>query len=108
MLAVSKFFDKAGAWCAVCVLFAVSEVYNGQRMGKLVTRPLTDFSDLTGKNGALTIHGKSGFHASNAARALEFMQRAKNPATQVDAQVNAHKKEQVLQNRKALESIVET
>ena len=107
-LAVSKCCDKAGAWCAVCVLFAVSDVYNGQRMGKLVTRPLTDFSDLTGKKGALDVHEQSGFHASNAARALEFMQRAKDPATQVDAQVNAHKKEQVLQNRKALVSIVET
>ena len=36
-IAVSRSGDKAGAWCAVCVcvLFAVSDVYNGQRMGKL-------------------------------------------------------------------------
>jgi len=71
-IAVLRSGDKAGAWCAVCVLFAVSNVYNGQRMGKLVTRPLLDFSDLTVKNGALDIHERSRCHVSNVARALEF------------------------------------
>lgn len=107
-LAVSKSSDKAGAWCATCVLFAVSDEYNGQRMSKLVSRPLTDFSDLTGKNGALDVHERSGFHMANASRAQEFLQRAKDPTTHVCAQVNSHKKQQVMQNRKALASIVET
>jgi hypothetical protein len=90
------------------VLFAVSDEYNGQKMGKLVTRPLTDFSDLTGKNGALDIHEGSGFHTSNASRAIEFMRRAHDATTHVDSQVNSHKKQQVLQNRIALASVVET
>lgn len=107
-LAVSKSGDKTGAWCAACVLFSVSDEHNGQRLGKLVTRPLIDFSDLTGKNGALDVHERSIFHASNAARAHEFLQRAKDATTHVDAQVNSQKKQQVLQNRQALASIVET
>jgi hypothetical protein len=107
-LAVSKSGEQAGAWCSDCVLFAVSHEHNGQRMGKLVTRPLTDFSDLTGKKGALDVHEMSAFHAANAARAQEFRQRVKDPSTHIDTQVNNQNKEQVLQNRKALASIVET
>ena len=107
-IAVSRSGDKAGAWCAVCVLFAVSDVHNGQRMGKLVTRPLTDFSDLAGKNGALYIHERSGCHVSNVARALEFTKRAKDPTSHADVQLISHRKQQVLQNKQALVSIVET
>ena len=107
-LAVSQVGDKAGAWCAECVLFSASYDYNGQRMGKLVTRPLTDFSDLTGNNGALDVHERSGFPAASMARALEFRQRANDPVTHVDAQIDKQKKQQILQNRKALASIVDT
>lgn len=107
-LAVSKCDGKAGAWCAVCVLFAVSSEYMGKRMGKLVNRPLIDFSDLTGKKGALDVHEQSGFHAANAARAAEFIARAADPTTHVDVQVNSLKREEVLRNRQALASIVDT
>ena len=49
-LTVSRSEGKADAWCSESVLFSFSSEYLGQQMGKVVSRPLTDFSDLTGKN----------------------------------------------------------
>jgi len=62
---------------------------------------------LTGKNGALDIHERSGCHVSNVARALEFTKSAKDPRSHADVQLISHRK-QVLQNRQAFVSIVET
>ena len=107
-LAISRCEGKAGAWCSVCVLFSVSFDYMGQKMGKFVTRPLSDFSDLTGKNGSLDLHETSGFPAANAARAIEFTRRVNDPETHVDSLVDSPKRNEVLRNRQALASIVET
>ena len=62
---------------------------------------------MTGKNGALDIHERSGCHVSNVARALEFTKSAKDPRSHADVQLISHRK-QVLQNRQAFVSIVET
>ena len=68
--------------------------YMGSRMGKLVNRPLIDFTELIGRKGALDVHEQSGFHAANAAGAAEFIERAAHPIIHVDVQANSQKREE--------------
>ena len=112
-LAVSHHAEHWGAWCAYCVLLGVSKTGGGhsgtgQTMGKLVTRPLRDFSDLTGKNGSLDKHHQSNYHIMNAARAEEFLARVNCPEEDVTMKLDAAKQKEVSRNRAVLSSIVET
>lgn len=107
-LAVSRVPGKIGAWCSTCVTFSVRQEHRGNPINKLVLIPLTDFSDLTGKQGALDRHERSGFHVNNAARAAEFLQRARSSKLQVDKQISTQKADLIKRNRKILSSIVET
>ena len=59
----------------------------GQKLGKLVTRPLTYFSKLTGKNGVLESHEKTNYHLTNKTRAMEFM-LGQNQASHVSSQIS--------------------
>jgi len=95
-----------GVPCVYCSQFHV--IIWARKFTKFVTRPLSDFSDLTGKNGSLDLHEKSGFHAANTARAIEFTRRVNDPKTHVDSLVKSPKRDEVLRNRRALASIVET
>lgn len=70
-LAISRTEQFEGAWCAQCVLFKTSDEGGGwsgagQLMGHLVCMPLTDFSDLTGKEGCLSSHTRSKYHKCSA------------------------------------------
>jgi len=53
-----------GLLCLPCVLFAPDKVGRGQSQptGRLVTRALTDFSKLTGKDSYLTMHLQREYH----------------------------------------------
>ena len=85
-LAVSRHGAHWSAWCSSCVLLGVSEEGGGhsgagQRMGVLVTRPLRDFSDLTGKEGRLDVH-----------------ERPKNAQHTVVGQLDSAKQKQIERN----------
>ena len=66
-LAVSRV--NPGALCVPCVLFTASgsgvggrSQGRGQISGKLLTKPLDRFDELTGKDGSLTRHAKTRYH----------------------------------------------
>lgn len=116
-LAVSRLEGKRGAWCTDCVLFGVSKECggrggSGQVVGKLVTRPLTDFSDLTGRNGALDVHERASHHKINSQRAAEFRMRSESDGDGVGkgvaAMVVSANKQLAAKNRAVLSSIVKT
>ena len=112
-LAVSRLGDRSGVWCSTCVLFGGGEGggrggSRNQPLGKLVLRPLVDFSDLTGKNGALTIHENTEYHRTSAVRATEFAARRHRPQLDVAVQVETASKREVERNRAIISSIVET
>jgi len=115
-VAVNQIEGYAGAWCSFCVLFQVMDKVGGhtqfsgsgnQRVGKLVSEPLTNFKDLTGnKGGALSSHASTMYHQQNVGRAAEFMRRATNPKEQIKNQMDTLRMQEVKQNREALEHII--
>ena len=110
---VSRLGDRSGAWCSACVLFGGEEGggrggSRNQPLGKLVLRPLVDFSDLTGKCGALSIHEKTDYHRTSAARAAEFVTMRHNPQLDVAVQVETASQREVERNRIIVSAIVET
>ena len=75
-LAVSRV--NPGALCVSCVLLTASgsgvggrSQGRGQIPGKLVTKPLDRFDELTGKDGSLTRHAKTKYH-QDAILAFDF------------------------------------
>jgi hypothetical protein len=103
-LAISRLESHKGAWCAVCVLFKTSDEGGGrsgtgQRMGRLVRTPLIDYSDLTGKSGALTAHCMSGYHKNCADRASHFIRQYGQPALDIRNQLNTTRMHQVCISR---------
>eukprot|EP00112_Aurelia_sp_Birch-Aquarium-sp1_P011732 Seg247.2 transcript_id=Seg247.2/GoldUCD/mRNA.D3Y31 product="hypothetical protein" protein_id=Seg247.2/GoldUCD/D3Y31 len=81
----------------------------GQSMGKLVNKPLVDFSDLTGKNGALTSQQESSFHKTCVIKYTEFLNRAR-PGCEKDVQsiINTERQKEIERNRAALVPIIDT
>ena len=111
-LAISVHNEHKGAWCAFCVLFSVSDEAGGRRgtgekLGRLVTSPLTDFSKLTGKDGVLDCHEKNDYHVMNKVRAIEFMKHGRSDRN-ITSLINVQHREEILRNRAALFSIVDT
>ena len=76
-------------------------------MGKLVTRPLRCFKNLTGKKGDLTVHSQSIYHMNNEARAREFLARTA-PQNRIDVQLATVKKIEADRTMAALYSITDT
>ena len=118
-LAVSREPKCCGAWCVYCVLFKTWESGSGrgaqygggagQSMGKLVNKPLVNFSDLTGKNGALTSHQETSFHKTCAIKYTEFLSRA-TPGSEKDVRsiMNIERQKEIERNRTALVPIIDT
>ena len=119
-LGISKLNEPGikGVWCVFCAFFKTSEfggghradIYTGgQKMGKLITAPLTDYSELTGKSGSLSSHQCTNFHRMCAQRVEDFLLRTK-PGSFTDVQniLVQERKIQCLKNRAALRSIIET
>jgi hypothetical protein len=119
-LAVSRHPDHEGLWCSVCVLMrtnesgggwsALSGGGGGQKMGKLVLKPLKDYSKLTGKDGALTNHAEAQFHKhcqEKAAALLTTFQRGSQDQDIRNA-LDCERVKQIQQNRALLRSVVET
>ncbi len=75
-------------------------------MGKMVNKPLVDFSDLTGKNGALTIYQETSFYKSCIIRYTELLRRAA-PGCEKDVRsiMNIERQREIERNRAAFLSI---
>ena len=118
-LAVSREPECCGAWCAYCILFKTSESGGGrsaqygggagQSMGKLVNKPLVDFSDLTGKNGALTSHQETSFHKTCVIKYTKYLNRA-TPGCEkgVRSLINIERQKEMERKRAAPVPIIDT
>jgi hypothetical protein len=114
-LAVSKVDGKQGAFCVPCVLSTSAAGVggrsrgHGQLPGKLVTKPLDRFDELTGKNGALTRHQLTEYHQSSILAMDDFKKVVlQHDVLDIHSILdNAHKKE-VEGNRALLVPIVDT
>ena len=80
---------------------------SNQKLGRLVTRPLRDFSDLTGKAGILTVHNSTEYHIRNEAAAADFLVRT-GSNQDVEHIITTASQRQIERNRAALSSIIET
>ena len=115
-LAISNVQGKKGAFCISCVLFTASETGvggraegHGQLPGKLVSKPLDRFDDLTGKNGVLTRHQITNYHQRSVI-ALDAFKKVLIDRSQLDICSHLDKEHQkaVEQNRAYLIPIVDT
>lgn len=114
-LAVSKVPGKEGAFCTPCVLFVGKNSGvggkcdgQGQLPGKFVTKPLTRFDDLTGKNGALNCHQQTDYHKRSVLALEEFKSVLSRGKADVPSLLNESHRRQLQQNREALAPIVDT
>jgi hypothetical protein len=118
-LAVSQVGIYKGFWCSTCALMKTSEYgggkganYNGkgggQKLGKLVIEPLTNFKKLFGKDGYITNHKTMQYHLRNMQRSQDFLVRTSTISEQNDvlSLINHRHKEESQRNASALESII--
>ena len=83
------------------MLFSVSDENggrraSGQKLGRLVTTPLTDFSRLTRKDAVLDCHEKNDYHVMNKVRAMELMKHGQSDRN-ITSLINVHHQEKILQ-----------
>lgn len=71
-LAVSKVTGKEDAFCVPCVLLGGRSCGHSQSARTFVTQPLTRFDDLTGKNGALSIHQRNEYYKTSVLLMEEY------------------------------------
>ena len=74
--------NRRGVFCTSCVLFGGS-VAGGNNLGKFVSFPQDNYTNLTGKDGALNIHMRKKFHQVNAMKASEFSKIIRNDSGDV-------------------------
>ena len=111
-LGISRHADNWGAWCVPCALFATSEAGGragaaNQRLGNLVVRPLRNFSDLTGSDGAFSRHSRLDYHRSALATAADFLRTWNNRDLSVSQVLVSASRREVERTRAGLVSIVD-
>ena len=106
-LAISQHAGAVGAWCVPCLLFSTTRAAGGQALGKLVTKPLIDYSRLGGLDGCLTLHNKALYHGANVVFAESFVKRLQTQTPTCAQQQETADEAQVLRTRAALTSIID-
>ena len=111
-LAVSQL--SKGGFCLLCVLFGADGVVgrsdgHGQPPGALVTRPLQQFKQLTGKDGALSKHEKLNYHKEAVVMKDNFHKTVIEARhDDILSQLDKAQQEEVLRNRSYLLSTADT
>ena len=93
----------------LCVLFKTSDeggYTDAQKMGHVVRTSLTNFSDLTGKNGDLSRHARSNFHLRCSELAANFLQVMKKPCEDIGNQLSSQRLMEVERNRNILHTVI--
>ena len=80
----------------------------GQTAGRLVTKPLDKFDDLTGKTGDLTLHSTKDYHKSCLIAMENFKLVFEHKQADVRAQVDPATKKEIEQNRAHVKPIIDT
>ncbi|XP_037505376.1 52 kDa repressor of the inhibitor of the protein kinase-like [Rhipicephalus sanguineus] len=75
---------------------------------KLVTKPLTSFAKLLGKDGDLPVHEASKYHKEAMQAGKEFLARVKAPEKDVANQISSQRLHQVNDNRNRLAPIIKS
>ena len=103
-LSYSKEVD--GAFCVPCVLFGHQCGHNGSKLTKLYKEPLTNWQSAVTR---FEEHDKkSNFHKESMAKAIHFKSIMTRKTQGIDKQYNKIINERIQNNRKILNSIVET
>lgn len=97
--------SQKGLFCVYCALFA-STAAGGVTLRNLVSKPVTDYKHLLGKDGYLTTHSQNAYHCMAMEKGKEFLRRINNPNLQVENQISKQHQKDVLENRKKLKSIL--
>lgn len=113
-LTTSNVKGYEGAWCLWCSLMKVSDTCGGwytggQQVGVLVSKPLTKFAKLTGKDGSLTNHNDTQYHKAVASKVDEFMSRAASSSrNDIRCLIDDGRQLQIQENRRKLKPIIDT
>ncbi|CAG9822169.1 unnamed protein product [Phaedon cochleariae] len=101
--------SKKGIFCKYCLLFAK---YGGQHkqtpLNKLIKTPLCKYSKLLGKDGDLVSHQESSFHKESVINARNFTKNYCDEKNKVINMLDTERREQIIENRKRLTSIIES
>ncbi|CAN7947355.1 unnamed protein product, partial [Ixodes hexagonus] len=100
-----------GLYCKYCALFVPGNMGGKPRtvtLQQLVSKPLTQFKNLLGKDGSLTAHAEKSYHIAAVSCGKEFLQRIIAPEKSVENQVSAHRLAQVNENRRRLVPIIKS
>lgn len=119
-LAVSKVESVAGAWCVFCALFKTNECGGGkgaevargggQKMGALINKPLTNYKDLTGKDGKLDAHERTHFHTRCQLVVAEFQKRVSGAGTHpmdIQTLIASARLKEIEENREVIFSLLD-
>jgi hypothetical protein len=102
---------KQGLFCKYCPFFVPGHLGGIQKatpLRTLVTKPLTSFAKLLGKDGDLEVHSRNKYHLEAVESGKSFLKSYHNPSQNVVNQVSAQRLKQVTENRQRLRPIVET
>lgn len=102
--------EKSGLFCKYCVLFPQQEVGSRQqnRVNRFVSVPLRNFSKLTGKDGAFTLHSSREYHQTAVCRAMHFLKIRNSTAKDILSQISKSREKAIQDNRERLVPIIET
>lgn len=101
---------RNGLYCKYCVLFA--QEYSGHNKGvflkSFVTKPVTSFAKLLGKDGLLQTHETNIYHQHSVEAGKYFVKSYLSPEQAVVNQVNTQRLQQIKENRDRLRPIIES
>lgn len=100
-----------GLYCKYCPWFANRQEGGYQKnvpLGALVTRPLTNFKNLTGVNSDLEVHARNIYHKQAMISGKEFLKCYHNPQLEVSNLLDETHLSRVKENRERLIPIVKT
>jgi hypothetical protein len=98
-------------FCKYCAFFATAAIAGSHKhvpLEKFVTKPLTVFAKLLGKDGDINMHEKLDYHRHAVEAGKEFLKTYYAPEHDIINRVNTQRLEQVQENRQRLKPIIET
>lgn len=101
---------QKGLYCKYCVLFA--HEYCGHNKGvhlqSLVTKSVTSFAKLLGRDGCLETHERNAYHRESVEAGKNFIKTYTSPEEAVVNKVITQRLQQVQENRERLRPIIES
>lgn len=100
-----------GVYCKYCSLFAPNKVGENRcqiESGMLVSKPLTTFSKLLGKNGLLQKHQNNKYHINSVESAKLFLNLYDKPQLEIQNILSETRLAQINENRQRLLPIIDT